>query len=509
MPPASRSFPARRRSGALALRAVVAIALGGVALLSAVVPAPWKTSKPGKTEQGAPVRRGPLHIAVTASGNLKAAETVRMTSGVEGRTTILALAPEGTQVEQGQVVCELDASALVEQRIQQTITVGKAEAALVKATQARAIQESQNKSDGDKADRVLAFAEEDLKMFLEGDRQLELEKSQQAIDLAQEEEQRAESRLSWSQQLSEKGYLTTLELEADRISEHRSTVLLQQATRERELLERYKLPRRESELRAAVDEARLERERVVLQSGARLVDFDSDVRSCTASLELERERLTRLESQIDKAKLRAPSAGYIVYAQRDSDEPPIGEGVEVREREEILSIPSSDGMVAEVKLHESVLKQVEVGQECKITVDALPGTVLAGRVDFVAMLPDQNSRWSNPNLRLYRCTVGITGASPGLRPGMSCSVEIEIEELADALYVPVQAVFRDGTRTLSFVASDDGAEQREVRIGRYTELWVQILEGLREEETVLLQAPLGFTPTPSEPEPGERKRKSS
>jgi HlyD family secretion protein len=506
MPTATNFLPGSRTSGALALRAAVAVALGGVALISAVLPAPWKPSSPVTPEQGAPVRRGPLHIAVTTSGNLKAADTVRMTSSVEGRTTILALVPEGTQVKKGEIVCELDASALVEERIQQSITVGRAEAALVKATQARAIQESQNKSDLDKADRVLTFAVQDLEMFLEGDRQLELEKSQQAIDLAREEAQRAEGRLSWSEQLSEKGFLTALELEADRISEHRATVVLQQATRERELLERYKLPRRESELRAAVEEAKLERQRVELQAAARLVDFDSDVRSSKASLELERERLARLEDQIEKAKLRAPSDGYVVYALKDGDDPPVGEGVEVREREEILSIPSSDGMEAEVKLHESVLKQVEVGQACKITVDALPGTVLEGRVDFVAMLPDQNSRWTNPNLRVYRCVVGITSASPGLRPGMSCAVEIQIEELADAVYVPVQAVFRDGTRNLSFVAGNGGVEQREVRTGRYTELWVQILEGLREEETVLLQAPPGFTPEPSAVEqPRERR----
>src|SRR5262245_14065702 len=137
MPLSSRTSHDGKTSGALALRALAAIALGGVALLSAVVPATWKASKPGGGEQGgAPVRRGPMHIAVAASGNLKAADTVRMTSGVEGRTTILALAPEGTQVEKGQIVCELDASALAEQRIQQTITVGRAEASLVKATQA-------------------------------------------------------------------------------------------------------------------------------------------------------------------------------------------------------------------------------------------------------------------------------------------------------------------------------------------------------------------------------------
>ena len=471
--------------------------LVGVVAASAMVPARWSAAARGPAEQGAPVRRGPLRIAVTTGGNLKAADTVRLTCGVEGRTTILAIAPEGTQVREGEVVCELDASVLVEQRIQQSITVGRAEAALVKATQTRAIQESQNKSDLDRAEQTVEFAAQDLQMFLEGERELELEKAQQAIDLAREEAQRAQSRLSWSQELSAKGFLTALELEADRISEHRSVVLLQQPTRERELLERYRLPRRESEMRAAQDEARLERARVELQAAARLVDFDSDVRSSRASLELEKERLARFETQIELAKLRAPSNGYVVYAQRDSDEPPIGEGVEVHEREEILSIPSSDGMMAEVKLHESVLKQVHVGQACSISVDALPGTLLAGRVDFVAMLPDQNSRWSNPNLRLYRCEVGITDASQSLRPGMSCSVEILIEELADAVFVPVQAVFRDGIRNVSFVATEDGVESRQVRVGRYTELWVQTLEGLSEGEIVLLQAPPGFTAAPS------------
>lgn len=474
--------------------------LGGALAVSAMVPAPWGKAAGVSGAQGAPVRRGPLRIAVTESGHLMAADTVRLTSGVEGRTTILALAPEGKQVHKDEVVCELDATLMVEKRIQQSITVGNAEAALVKASQARAIQESQNRSDINKASRAVEFATQDLQMFLEGERALDLEKSQQAIDLAAEELQRSQNRLTWSQTLSEKGFLTEAELEADRISEHRSAIMLQQATRERELLEDYKLPRRESELRLLLAEAQLERERVDLQAQARLVDFDAEVNSSRASLELEKEKLARLEAQIEKARLRAPRDGYVVYAQRDSDEPPISEGAEVYQREEILAIPSSDGMLADVKLHESVLKQVQVGQPCLVGVDALAGLVLEGRVDFVAILPDQNSRWSNPNLRLYRCEIGITTPHAGIRPGMSCSVEILIEELPDALYVPVQAVFRDHERNLSFVASDGEVQAREVRIGRYTELWVQILEGLSAGETVLLHAPPGFTEAQGEHE---------
>src|SRR5262245_56613889 len=126
---------------AYGILAVVLLAGLGLSAVPALFSSPAVV--PG---EGAPGRRGPLRIGVTPGGNLEAAETVRLTSGVEGRTAILWIAAEGTQVKEGDVVCELDATLLVEKRIEQTIRVGNAEAAQVKANAARAIQLSQNKS---------------------------------------------------------------------------------------------------------------------------------------------------------------------------------------------------------------------------------------------------------------------------------------------------------------------------------------------------------------------------
>lgn len=465
--------------------------LAGALALSALTPI--FSRRPAEDELvGATVRRGPLRIAVTASGSLRAADTVRLISAIEGRTTILFLAPEGTHVREGDLVCELDATAMVEKRFQQSIAAGTAEAGLVEARQALEIQKSQNRSDLDKARRDVEFADLDLQLFLEGEREFELDKARQAIDLAREEAQRAQTRLVWSRKLGERGFLTATELEADEIGAHRAEIELEQSTRELDLQERFRLPKRDAELRAAAAEARLELERVELQAQARLVEFESDVRTAEATHELEREKLARLEDQIAKARLRAPRDGYIVYAQRDSDEPPIQEGAEVREREEILSIPSSGGMIAGIKLHESVLDQAQVGQVCTLRFDALPGVVVDGTVAFLAMLPDRNSRWSNPNLRVYATDVAITTPHPGLRPGMSCAVEILVEELEDAVFVPVQTVFRDRHRNFAFVRADRGIEQREVQVGRHNDLWVQVVDGLAQGEVVLLEAPVGF-----------------
>ena len=92
---------------------------------------------------------------------------------------------------------------------------------------------------------------------------------------------------------------------------------------------------------------------------------------------------------------------------------------------------------------------------------------------------------------------------------MSCSVEILIEVIEDTLYVPVQAVFREGTTNVSFVVDGGEAERREVEVGRFNELWVQILDGLGQGEVVLMRPPEGYSAPSMAPdaldEPGRER----
>jgi HlyD family secretion protein len=71
------------------------------------------------------VKQGPLRISVTESGTIKAREQVILKSEVEGRTSILSLIPEGTQVKQGDLLVDLDSSQLLDSKIDQEIIVQK------------------------------------------------------------------------------------------------------------------------------------------------------------------------------------------------------------------------------------------------------------------------------------------------------------------------------------------------------------------------------------------------
>jgi HlyD family secretion protein len=472
----------------------------GVAAAGALV---WYGSRPGSwfrpaglpSLEGATVQRGPMRISVIERGNLKAADSVVLKSEIEGQTTILYLVPEGTQVQPGDLLCELDATQLIDKKVQQEISVRTAEASFIKSKQAFEIQQSQNESDISQAEQALEFARQDLVKYQEGNRKLEERKSEQAITLAEEEFKRAEAMFRWSEKLAEKGFVQRDELETDRLTMTRKQIELEQAEREHELLLVYEIPRQLAELEADAREAERELERMKLRAEARTVDLKADVESDEAKFKLESEKLAKLLAQIAKARIVAPRAGMVVYAKQEGggrmgQADPIQEGTQVRERQEIITIPSATGMVAQASLHESVLKQVEVGQTCTVRVDALRRD-FKGRVAFVAPLPDQNSWWANPNTRVYRTDVEIAGSHPEMRPGMSCQIEILVEEIPDTLFVPVQAVFRQKRQNVSFVSKAGTVEARPVEVGRYNDSWVQILAGLEEGETVLLSPPPG------------------
>ena len=473
---------------------VVLLALGGVAWSGGL------DSLFGDEQSRPPVagdvRRGMLDISVVERGNLKAANSTVLKSEIEGQTTILLLKEEGTMVQAGDLVCELDATSLVEKRVSQEISVQNSNAAWVKATQNLEIQKSKNESDLAKAERTRSFAELDKKKYIEGDWLTEEQDARDEILIAEEELKRADDTLVHSQGLFDRGFLTRTEFEADGLAKKRKEIALEQAKRNLDVLLNYDHPRRLEELDADIVEANREVLRVGLEATARLVDYEAEVRSTKARDGLEIEKLERLDDQIAKAKIYAPVAGMVVHAQPDGgrmgQSDPLIEGSTVRERQDLITIPSSEGMVAEVSLHESVLEKVQVGMPCTVTVDALPGVTLRGEVRFKAVLPDKNSWMANPNQRLYRTTISVLDNDPRLRPGMSCSIEIHVESLPDAIYVPVQAIFKDGDQEICFLVHDDGSTtKREIKLGSFNAIWAQILEGVQPTDRVALSLPDG------------------
>ena len=74
-----------------------------------------------------------LMVTVTEDGNLESASNIDIKNKVSGSTTILKIVADGTVVEEGDELVELDSAAIEEQITQQRIAVNKAHATMVQA----------------------------------------------------------------------------------------------------------------------------------------------------------------------------------------------------------------------------------------------------------------------------------------------------------------------------------------------------------------------------------------
>ncbi|MBN1832992.1 MAG: HlyD family secretion protein [Deltaproteobacteria bacterium] len=444
------------------------------------------------------VQKGPLRISVTESGSIEAREKIVLKNEVEGTTSIIFLIDEGTRVKKGDLLVELDASQLIDQKVDQEIQVQNAEASFISARENLEVVKNQAESDVDKAQLDYDFAIQDLKKYLEGDYPNELKDAENKITISKEEVERAREKVQWSRKLYEEAYISQTELQADELSEKRTVLDLELAENALDLLKNYTRKRKLAQLESDVDQNKMALERVMRKVKADIVQAESNLKAKEAEYKRQQDKLEKIKTQIEKAKIYAPADGQVLYATSssghrpwDRDEP-LDEGQQVRERQDLIHLPTSTGFNAEIGVHEASLDKVRVGLPAKITVDALPGVTFTGRVVTISPLPDAQSSFMNPDLKIYNTTIELDngGDMNLLRAGMNCTVEIIVDQYKETLYVPIQAVIRVGGQPTVYVVDGDELEPKNVEIGLDNNSMIRIVSGLEVGERVSLTPPL-------------------
>lgn len=476
----------------------VRAALIGILILGVIVAAyaMWPDNKDDQsTAATAQVRRGPLVITIAESGTIQNRQRAVVKSEVEGAATILFLVPEGTDVKKGDLLVELDASQLEEYKTQQQITVQNSEAAFIRAREDLAVTRSQTDSDIAKAELAYKFAQQDLTKYTEGEYPRELQQAESEIKIAKEELERANDKLNWSKRLADQGYVTRTEFQADELSAQRANINLDLANSAKELLETYTHQRQLDQLQSDLEQAEEALERTKRKATADMVQAEAELKAKDSEFDRQKTKLDKLNDQITKCRIVAPVGGMVVYAttgqgSRWRNVEPLAEGQIVRERQELIYLPTDATMMVGIKVHEASLRKVSLGMPVRVTVDALPGKTFWGRVSKIALLPDAMSAWLNPDLTVYATEIEIQNDANDLRPGLTCLAEVIVAQYPDALFVPVQSVVRVAGETVVYVPGPKGPEPRPVEVGLDNNRVIRIIDGLAKGESVLLAPPL-------------------
>lgn len=304
-----------------------------------------------------------------------------------------------------------------------------------------------------------------------------------------------------AKRLHQREFITKQTLENELVGLDKARLALQRSETELELFRDYEFPKEAEKMLSFYEEALLSLIRTKREKLAMMSQVYARYRSAKRRYDLELKKREHLAAQLESCVIRATQTGLVAYGGANADYytsryyEGITSGATLKTGQPIITIPDMSKLGVEVKIHESHIKKIELGQKVYITAESVPDKILLGKVAKVAVLPDSNASRYNPSLKVYRATVDIEGTHEFLKPGMTAKVEIIVDELKDVTFVPVQSVFVENGQYFVFRRTLGGYERRPVEIGGHNNEYIELRQGVEPGDSVLLKMPDDYKPT--------------
>jgi membrane fusion protein, heavy metal efflux system len=172
-------------------------------------------------------------------------------------------------------------------------------------------------------------------------------------------------------------------------------------------------------------------------------------------------------------EVRAPFAGEIV-------ERTAVRGALVEPGKSLFTLADRSVMWAMLNIPESALARVKIGQTVELRVESLPGQTFTGKLTWIGAEVDEKSR-------MARGRAEVANPDRLLKARMFAQARILTRKAEGALLLPPSAIQRMEGKSYVFVKlADDLFDARVVRLGATFDGQVEIIEGLKPQEVVVV-----------------------
>ena len=402
-------------------------------------------------------QRRELRSTVTASGEVRPIQFINLTSEVQGRIEEIYV-KEGDVVTTGQPLVRLDPDQLQSSTDAQVAALQTAQSeSQVTRSQILAAQNqlSQSQQGLIASEAAVNTALQQVSSARESVNQArqQVVASQTDVDRAQVEVNAANRELKRAAELLESGVISKLEYDQAKDRVENANVALRNANAR---LEAQQIAVKEAQsrvneaiARANESKARASQQAVAVRDSKRAVETanlsanSSESRANQAAAVLRGQR-----NQRDKTLQSAPINGVIAdipskvgtFAVANLSSTPL------------LTIADMSTINVEVKVDETEIDKVEVGQKAKVKVDAFGEKEIIGEVTQktpLAVGKSQTTGGLSTNINVqeakeFRVVIQLKevpdGVREGLRPGMSATATITTKTAENVITVPLQAL---------------------------------------------------------------------
>lgn len=191
--------------------------------------------------------------------------------------------------------------------------------------------------------------------------------------------------------------------------------------------------------------------------------------------ELEETQMTLLTLYRDGAYL-SPGDGRVSSVEYDEDT------ADTSMENDLLTLSPDEKMSVTISVDETDILSLREGQTAQVEVSSVSEEPFSGTVTEISKVADTSS-----GVTQYSAEVTLD-RQEGMLPGMTASVDVQIEGVENALIIPVDALHQTSTGYFVYTTYDEETQQyggmTEVTIGMQNDTQVEIASGLQEGDTV-------------------------
>ncbi len=210
------------------------------------------------------------------------------------------------------------------------------------------------------------------------------------------------------------------------------------------------------------------------------------MREVGADRDRQKNTLGIVQNVMENFTIKAPAPGMVTYVKEwNGKKKTTGSQVNAWEPA-VATLPDLTRMESITYVNEIDVRKIQVGQPAVITLDSDPRKKLTGKVTTVANMGEQRP---NQDSKVYEVRIEVVQADTTLRPGMTTGNGIETNSVANALYIPLEAVSSDSGVAVVYKQSGARVVKQEVQTGTMNDDEVVIVRGLTDQDRVLLAPP--------------------
>lgn len=219
-----------------------------------------------------------------------------------------------------------------------------------------------------------------------------------------------------------------------------------------------------------------------------------EIAQAEAEVAQAKAQLLYYQTQLKNTFIRAPFAGTITrrFAQEGDFVTPTTSASTSDGATSTSIAELSSGLEVEAKVPEASIARIKPGQQVEIRSDSYPDDVFKGAVRLIAPRAVQENQ-QNSNVTSFRVKVILHTGQQQLKTGMNVKLSFKGDSLRNALVVPLAAIVtkKDGQTGVLVLDENNQVQFRPVSVGSTSGDKVQIIEGVKKGERILMRPPEG------------------